>query len=66
MHTCMSLLKAQHLIPADYVFGPRTPIPGLEPVLLPNTLTLTPALWAKGELVVSLMVVVVVMMMTFF
>ena len=32
MHTCLELLKARHLVPEDYAFGPTTPLPGLEPV----------------------------------
>ena len=49
MHTCLNLLKAQHLLPHDFAFGPTTTLPGLEPVLLPGTVVLTPALYAKAK-----------------
>ena len=49
LHTSLELMDAKHLVPPDFAFGPSTPIPGLEPVLLPNAVRLTPALATRSR-----------------
>ena len=49
LHTSIELMDAKHLVPPDFAFGPNTPVPGLEPVLLPNAVRLTPALASRSR-----------------